>query len=277
MILNPKDATPKRATKQERAPERIAGPYTAISDTVMNSPAFTALSDASVRLLLELTYRHDGYNNGALHGSYGALAKRGMPSHSKVEKAFDELVASGFVVKTSEADRETNQATHYALTWLPPSQTLRDGMTKAMPLLPRPFPINKYLTIQPVTREKQLKGKARQVRAAKVAREVSGEDFPTAISAPCIGTTVYCPPSGRGPTPKIAKPDPPSGRPSPVGQETLSRPAGHPSPAQRDRWERFNTTRRFALPFRLTSVCFEIDRADHARHHQPSQGFAHAA
>lgn len=268
MRLNPKDATPRHTSKQERAPEQISGPFTAVPDAVMSSPAWASLTDAAVRLLLELAYRHDGFNNGNLFASYGQLAKRGMKSHSKVERAFDELVNMGFVVKASEANRLTNQAAHYALTWLPPSATLRDGSTKAMPLLPRPFPMNKYLTVTPTTKEVQLKGKARQVRAAKVAREVSGEDFSTAATPHCIGTTVYCPPGRKGLTEKAAKPIPPGGRPYPAGQETLSRPTGDPYPAQRERWKRFRTARRFDMTrFKQAGSAFHIDRADHAHHH----------
>lgn len=181
MMLNSKDATPMRPTKREAAPEKPSGSYAALPDAVTGSPAFINLSDAAVRLLVELVSHHDGWNNGILHTTYTALRTRGLGSQSKVERAFTVLIESGFIVKTRNGGLNLGPDT-YALTWLPPSPKDRAGNEKYMPLLPKPYPINRFLITNIVKKEKTLKGAARLSRAARVAREILSEDARDVVS-----------------------------------------------------------------------------------------------
>ncbi len=181
MMFNMKDATPMRPTKREAAPEKPSGSYAALPDAVTGSPAFINLSDAAVRLLVELVSHHDGWNNGILHTTYTALRTRGLGSQSKVERAFTELIESGFIVKTRNGGLNLGPDT-YALTWLPPTSKDRLGNEKNMPLLPKPYPINKFMVINIVRKEKTLKGAARHSRAARVARDIHGEDERDVVS-----------------------------------------------------------------------------------------------
>ncbi len=242
--------------RHERPPEVASSPYAALPFSVMDAGVYIALSDAAIRLLLELTRRHDGFNNGALHASFATLAKRGIKSRSKVERAFDELLRSGLIVKTRDASREENEATRYFLTWLPPNQFDRSGKQKDMPLLPRPVPVHKYLTITPVEREINLRGAARKMRAFSLANSIMDED--TDMQRYITGNTASVPPGGTGMSEKMAKPMCPGGTGSPVGQDRPSRPAGHPSPVGRDRGAAFRSQRRFSfskpskrIPYRI--------------------------
>lgn len=181
MMMNMKDATPMRPAKREAAPEKPSGSYAALPDAVTGSPAYINLSDAAVRLLVEMVSHHDGWNNGILHTAYTALRTRGLGSQSKVERAFTELIEAGFILKTRNGGLNQGPDT-YALTWLPPTSKDRAGNEKYMPLLPRPYPINKFLVTNIVRKEKTLKGAARNSRAARVAREIHGEDSRDVVS-----------------------------------------------------------------------------------------------
>jgi hypothetical protein len=179
--INLKDKTPIRREKRDLAPEKPPGAYAALPDSVTDSPNYISLSDAAVRLLVELVRHHDGWNNGLLHTAYTALRKRGLGSQSKVQKAFDELVNAGFIVKTRNGGLNTGPDM-YALTWLPPSRTDRAGNQKDMPLLPKTYPINSFLNVPFPIRQKSLRGAARRSMTAKIARELAGDEAPGKFS-----------------------------------------------------------------------------------------------
>jgi len=194
-------------------------PFAGTPHKIMKVPVWPSLSDAAVRLLLELTSFHDGYNNGAIFASYRTLEKRGMGSHSKVERAFAELIQAGLIVKTKDASKRENTADCYMLTWMPASNLNRDGTKKDMPLLPSPMPIGKYLNAVPLVKEVQLRGVARKNRAAKIAREVSGAD-----SVPLPANQPPVTPIGTG-TMSTSRPTGQGGAQKP---RNLSRPREHP-------------------------------------------------
>lgn len=224
--LNSRDATPIRHAKIDKAPEKPTAPYGAIPEKVITSPVYSSLSDAAVRLLVELVRQHDGWNNGALFASYRYLAERGMKSREKVSRAFDELRAAGFIVETRRATPE--QATRYALTWLPANSEMRDGTRKEMPLLPQHYPRDKYLTIAPTLKATKLKGRARMNHLARVQRDI-GIDPGNKLHG--TGNTDSVPPDGTAPPEKTAKMVPPSSTHSTAGRDTQYRPATHPSTA----------------------------------------------
>jgi len=256
MKTNPKDATPIRPVKRDSAPERPSGSYAALPDAVTGSPSFVNLGDAAVRLLLELVRHHDGYNNGLLHTTYTALRGRGLGSQSKVQKAFVELIEAGFIVKTRGGGINAGPDT-YALTWLPATSKDRTGNPKDMPLLPKPYPINKFLLASTAPKEKTLRGAARQSRSAKMEREIHSDDAPSAVatssnSAPCIGNTVLLSPGGTVKRQKTTKTVPPQDTDHSVPGYRLSRPAIPHCAAGEYGFDKFRTARRFRPPFRVT-------------------------
>jgi hypothetical protein len=205
-------------SKKPHPPELPPAPYAAIPHKVMKSAVYASLSDAAIRLLLELTSFHDGYNNGALFSSYRTLEKRGM-SHSRAERAFAELIQAGLIVKTKDANKRENTADCYMLTWMPATSSNRDETKKDMPLLPSPMPVGKYLNAAPLVKDVRLRGAARKTRSAKLAREINGpdncndQDHQPPSTPACTGTMSTLRPTGQGVAEK---------------QQNLSRPRGHP-------------------------------------------------
>lgn len=230
-----------KSRKRESAPEKLTGGYAALPDSVTASQPYIHLSDAAVRLLMELIRHHDGWNNGLLHTSYTALASRGLGSKSKVERAFRELLDAGFIVQTRSGGLNKGPDT-YALTWLPPSRTDRRGESKVMPLLPSPYPINRFLVVKTAPRGHILRGAARRSRTASVAREIHGEDATgivnpagsnVPVAAATTGITVLFPPQGTVAQRKSHKLVPPQGTDYPAWRDRLSRPRELHHPAGR--------------------------------------------
>lgn len=261
MNINPRDHTPMRAGKRESAPEKPSGSYAAMPDAVTQSPAYINLTDAAVRLLLELVHHHDGFNNGLLHTTYTALQLRGLGSHNKVERAFGELMNSGFIIKTRNGGLNAGPDC-YALLWLPATPKDRAGEAKDMPLLPKPYPINRFLLTSSAPREKMLKGAARQSRSAKMAKTIHGDVEQTgsvcpvstehpAISAQYIGNTALLAMGGTVETAKMPETVPPMGSGYPAQGVRLSRPSKQCYPAHGDSWKKFRSARRFKTPYRI--------------------------
>lgn len=221
-------------SKKAPPPEQTPTPFAGIPRKVMDSAVFPSLSDAAVRLLLELTSYHDGYNNGALFASYRSLGKRGMGSHSKVERAFAELIQAGFIVKTKDASKRENTADCYTLTWMPATPYSRDGSRKDMPLLPSPMPIGNYLLAQPLVKERRHRGAVRKIQAAKAARAVSGPDEEQDTQTPATpvptGTMSTSRPTGQGKRQKGQNQSRPTGHPVPPGRTPCPAPASTPVP-----------------------------------------------
>jgi hypothetical protein len=269
MKTNPRDHTPMHANKRESAPEKPSGSYAAIPDAVIKSQAYINLSDAAVRLLVELVSHHDGFNNGMLHTAYTALAKRGLGSHNKVERAFGELMNSGFIIKTRSGGLNAGPDC-YALLWLPATPKDRAGNQKDMPMLPRPYPINRFMIVHTAPREKMLKGAARQSRSAKMEKMILGDDeqicsvSPASIEhlanpaqehlttpAQYIGNTVLLAMGGTVEMAKAPETVPPKGADYPAHGNGLSRPSKQRYPAQGDSWAKFLSIRRFKPPYRI--------------------------
>jgi hypothetical protein len=242
MNVNPKDRTRVRSTKGEKPPESPPKPYAAIPVSALDSDAYINLSDAAVRLLVELTRRHGGWNNGALFVSFKTLATRGMKSRAKVSRAFDELVMAGFIVMTRAGSREENAAARYALLWMPATRTNKDGSRKEMPLMPSPYQISRFLMTQPVTKETRLKGRAKLNQAAKIEREVYGKDD---AQQDRTGVFTSVPPGGKGSGQKTAEMVPPGGKGVTALRNRHYRPAVQPCTAQRYGFNKSWTTRRF--------------------------------
>lgn len=81
-----------------------------------HSLAWRSLSGAAVKVLIELRTRFNGSNNGDLSLSLGDAARLLAVSKSTAKRAFDELVAKGFLVNMSPGHWYGRQAATWAVT-----------------------------------------------------------------------------------------------------------------------------------------------------------------
>jgi hypothetical protein len=84
--------------------------------TVMDAPAFVALSASAIRLLLDIARQYSGNNNGRLVACMSALKARGWTSNDTLQSALRELEAAGLLCETRKGARP-NKAAWFALTW----------------------------------------------------------------------------------------------------------------------------------------------------------------
>ena len=81
--------------------------------TLLQSPAYRALSCTARALLVELAMLHNGENNGALYLSVrDATARLGLSDLEAASKAFAELEDMGFIVCTADAYFRVKVAEH---------------------------------------------------------------------------------------------------------------------------------------------------------------------
>jgi hypothetical protein len=97
-------------------PHRDSGGFVALPWSVLDSPAFAALSHPAKALLLEFARQYVRDNNGRLLASMRHLSKRGWRSADVVTRAKRELIEAGFVHETVKG-RRPNRASWYAVTW----------------------------------------------------------------------------------------------------------------------------------------------------------------
>ncbi|RYF61690.1 MAG: hypothetical protein EOO27_01025 [Comamonadaceae bacterium] len=95
---------------------RDPGGFVALPWSVLDCPAWAALSHPARSLLLELARQFVRDNNGRLLASGAYLAKRGWTSNDVVTRALRELMAAGFVHQMVRG-RRPNRASWYAVTW----------------------------------------------------------------------------------------------------------------------------------------------------------------
>ncbi|RZL45918.1 MAG: hypothetical protein EOP74_00175 [Variovorax sp.] len=97
-------------------PGRAAGGFIALPWSVVDCPAYAALSHPARSLLLELARQFVRDNNGRLLASAAYLAKRGWTSSDVITRAKRDLVEAGFIHETVKGARP-NKASWYAVTW----------------------------------------------------------------------------------------------------------------------------------------------------------------
>ncbi len=95
---------------------RDPGGFIALPWSVLDSPAYTALSHPARSLLLEIARQYVRDNNGRLLASRAYLATRGWNSAAVIDRAKHELLAAGFLHETVKGHRP-NKASWYAITW----------------------------------------------------------------------------------------------------------------------------------------------------------------
>lgn len=101
----------------KRPAEAIAGRYSPIPHTVLDSTAFMQASHPSKALLFELMRQHSGTNNGRLQLAHSWLSTRGWKSRDVIQRARDELLQRGLLVETKKGGLNAGPS-WYALTWL---------------------------------------------------------------------------------------------------------------------------------------------------------------
>lgn len=95
---------------------RDAGGFIALPWSVLDCPAYAALSHPARALLLEFARQIGPDNNGRLLASRAYLAKRGWKSADVIQRAKDELLRAEFIHQTVQGQRP-NKAAWYAVTW----------------------------------------------------------------------------------------------------------------------------------------------------------------
>ena len=95
---------------------RDAGGFVALPWSVLDCPAYAALSHPARALLFELARQFVRDNNGRLLASAAYLAKRGWKSADVITRAKRDLIEAGFIHETVKGHRP-NKASWYAITW----------------------------------------------------------------------------------------------------------------------------------------------------------------
>jgi hypothetical protein len=95
---------------------RDAGGFVALPWSVLDCPAYAALSANAKALLLEVARQHCRDNNGRLLLSRAYMTTRGWKSVDMIAKGKQELLAAGFIHETVKGQRP-NKASWYAVTW----------------------------------------------------------------------------------------------------------------------------------------------------------------
>lgn len=103
-----------RGTKGDSG--RDSGGFVALPWTVLDCPAYTALSYPARALLMEVARQFVRDNNGRMLLSIAYLSKRGWKSSDVITRAKRELLAAGFIFETVMGHRP-NKASWYAVTW----------------------------------------------------------------------------------------------------------------------------------------------------------------
>jgi hypothetical protein len=79
---------------------------------------FISLKGNSIKLLIDLGYQYNGYNNGDLCASLSVMRKRGWNSNQQLAKALKELLERNLIVQTKQGGLNLGPNL-YAITWQP--------------------------------------------------------------------------------------------------------------------------------------------------------------
>ena len=90
--------------------------YVPLPYAQLKSPAWRALSGSAIKLWLELHTRFHGGNNGQLTLSYAEAGDILGMGKATVQRAYDELVAHGFLVLEKEGNWYSRRAHEWRLT-----------------------------------------------------------------------------------------------------------------------------------------------------------------
>ena len=86
--------------------------------TMIETQDFISLKGNSIKLLIDLGYQYNGYNNGDLCASLSVMRKRGWNSNQQLAKALKELLERNLIVQTKQGGLNLGPNL-YAITWQP--------------------------------------------------------------------------------------------------------------------------------------------------------------
>lgn len=86
--------------------------------TMLETQDFISLKGNSIKLLIDLGYQYNGYNNGDLCASLSVMRKRGWNSNQQLAKALKELLERNLIVQTKQGGLNLGPNL-YAITWQP--------------------------------------------------------------------------------------------------------------------------------------------------------------
>jgi hypothetical protein len=109
-------AKDKAHKAHQKGSSRDGGGFVALPWSVLDCPAYRALSHPAKSLLIEFSRQYVKDNNGRLLASSRLLKNRGWNSADVIHRAKIELVESGLIYETVKGHRP-NKASWYAITW----------------------------------------------------------------------------------------------------------------------------------------------------------------
>lgn len=114
---------PRNRNKPNATGRNDTSRFARLDHRILSSNAYRALSPNARSLLVELVMLYNGENNGSLYLSVRDAAHRmGVADLAAASRAFDDLMALGFIELTQESrfvpTSETSRARCWRLTWL---------------------------------------------------------------------------------------------------------------------------------------------------------------
>jgi hypothetical protein len=115
---------PRKRNKPNATGRNETSRFARLDHRILTSNAYRALTPNARSLLVELVMIYNGENNGSLYLSVRDAAHRmGVADLKAASRAFDDLMALGFIEVTQESrfvpTSETSRARCWRLTWLP--------------------------------------------------------------------------------------------------------------------------------------------------------------
>lgn len=85
--------------------KRDGNGFITLPHVVLNSPSFIDLNPSAIKLLIDMYSQYNGFNNGYLCTSFALMQQQKWKSKETLQKAKNELIASGLIVETSKGSR----------------------------------------------------------------------------------------------------------------------------------------------------------------------------
>lgn len=91
--------------KSKKKNKKGGGQFFALPHHMVNHKKFASLSGNATKLFVQLCAQHNGYNNGDFSCAFSVMREKGWHSSGTLQKAINELLESGFIVKTRQGGR----------------------------------------------------------------------------------------------------------------------------------------------------------------------------